>query len=333
MKKKVVWGAIIVALGIAGLILWQNGYIFSFWAKESAKELVLYGNVDIREVALAFRVGGRVESMRVEEGAMVTKGELLASLEQTPFKDTLRVARAQLTQSEAELAKLENGNRSEETAQVRALVEQRRAAFGHARREMQRQKALYESRVISKRLSDLALTEFEESKARLESAEEALQLSTAGYREEDIAAGRAGVQLAQARLAQEETKMSDTSLFASAAGMILTRVAEPGEVLAAGQTVYTLSLYDPVWVRAYVDELDLGKVYMGMKAQIYTDSAPGRPYSGRVGFISPEAEFTPKSVQTPVLRTALVYRLRVIADNPDDGLRQGMPVTVHLALK
>jgi HlyD family secretion protein len=112
--------------------------------------------------------------------------------------------------------------------------------------------------------------------------------------------------------------------------VLLTRIAEPGAIVAAGQTVATLSLNDPIWVRAYVPEPDLGKIWPGMPAEILTDSRPDRPYKGHVGFISPEAEFTPKNVETPRLRTDLVFRLRVVADNPDEGLRQGMPVTVTL---
>jgi HlyD family secretion protein len=94
--------------------------------------------------------------------------------------------------------------------------------------------------------------------------------------------------------------------------------------------VATLSLNDPVWIRAYVPEPDLGKIWPGMPAEIFTDTRPEHPYKGQVGFISPEAEFTPKNVETPRLRTDLVFRLRVVADNPDEGLRQGMPVTVKL---
>ena len=102
-------------------------------------------------------------------------------------------------------------------------------------------------------------------------------------------------------------------------------------MVAAGQTVAVMSLSRPVWVRAYIPEPDLGRVRSGMKAEVVTDSQPDRPYHAQVGFISPEAEFTPKNIQTPHLRTDLVFRLRIVVTNPDEGLRQGMPVTIHLA--
>ena len=106
---------------------------------------------------------------------------------------------------------------------------------------------------------------------------------------------------------------------------------EPGAIVAAGATVYTLSLIDPVWIRAYVSEPQLGRIAPGMKVQVFTDSAPGKPYNGQIGYISPVAEFTPKTVETADLRSDLVYRLRVVVTNPDRSLRQGMPVTVRLA--
>jgi len=142
---------------------------------------------------------------------------------------------------------------------------------------------------------------------------------------------KANYQEAEAAFGVAKTNLRDTQAFAPADGIILTRVREPGTVIKEGDPVYTLSVISPVWVRAYVPEPYLGVIYPNMPADIYTDSGNGKVYKGRVGFISPVAEFTPKTVETATLRTDLVYRLRVYADNPDDGLRQGMPVTVKLA--
>jgi HlyD family secretion protein len=150
---------------------------------------------------------------------------------------------------------------------------------------------------------------------------------------EDIQEARANLAAAKARLAQTEINLQDTEIHSPADGIILTRVREPGAIVSAGQTVYTLQLLSPVWIRTYVSERDLGRIYQGMPADVYTDSQPAKPFHGQIGFISPVAEFTPKNVETTDLRTELVYRLRVIVDNPDNGLRQGMPVTVKLKLK
>ena len=166
--------------------------------------------------------------------------------------------------------------------------------------------------------------------ARVASARESLRLLQEGTRAEDIAAARANLQAAQANLSAAKTSLQDAYLRAPAAGVILSRVREPGAIVSPSDTVYVLSLDDPVWVRAYVAEPDLGRVHPGMEVEVVTDTAPDRPYRGRIGFISPVAEFTPKSVETPELRTDLVYRLRVVVDPADKVLRQGMPVTIRI---
>jgi len=152
----------------------------------------------------------------------------------------------------------------------------------------------------------------------------------AGFRAEDIAAGRAQVDNARANLENAERNLSDCNLLAPSDGTIITRALEPGAIVAAGTTAYSLCLFSPVWVRAFIDERSLGRIYPGMRARVYTDTNPGKPYDGQIGFISPIAEFTPKTVETRELRTDLVFRLRVIVQNPDRYLRQGMPVTVKL---
>jgi HlyD family secretion protein len=140
---------------------------------------------------------------------------------------------------------------------------------------------------------------------------------------------QAQVKSAEARLAQAQTRLGDTQIRAPSDGIILTRVREPGAVVAVGEPVYSLALDTPVWVRAYIDEPNLGNIFPGQQALVLTSA--GREYPGQVGFISPQAEFTPKTVETAQLRTDLVYRLRVIVNNPDKALRQGMPVTVHIS--
>jgi HlyD family secretion protein len=177
---------------------------------------------------------------------------------------------------------------------------------------------------------DNAAASHEEAEARLKSARENLALLEAGFRVEDIAQAKADLAQAEAALATANLQVKDTVLTAPSDGVILTRAQEAGAILQVGSAVFTLSLVDPVWVRAYVHEPDLGRIHPGMKVEIRTDSRPDKPYTGQIGFISPRAEFTPKTVETTELRTALVYRLRIVVANPDEGLRQGMPVTVTL---
>lgn len=171
-----------------------------------------------------------------------------------------------------------------------------------------------------------------ETYARLKTAKENLELLKEGTRYEEIMQATAQVELAKARLDSAQTKLNDTKILTPNDGTILTRVQEEGAIVNAGSAVYTLSLKNPVWVRTYIEEPYLGKIYPDMKALVYTDSRPDSPYEGHIGFISPVAEFTPKNVETTALRTDLVYRIRVVVNSPDEGLKQGMPVTVKIRL-
>ena len=170
------------------------------------------------------------------------------------------------------------------------------------------------------------------AEADVKYAHESQRLAEIGPRNEDIDAARALLAQESASIIQIERKLADSNLVAPNDGFILTRSREIGAIVQAGETVFTLTLASPVWVRTYVNERDLGLVRPGMPASVTNDTAPDRPYSAHVGFISPTAEFTPKTVETREIRTNLVYRLRVVVDNPDGGLRQGMPVTVKTRL-
>lgn len=297
---------------------------------QQPQEIVLSGNVDTRRVDTAFRVSGRVVKMLPEEGDRMQSGQLLAELDPKPHEDEVRIAEAQVEEAAAQKAKLEQGNRLEEIQQAKALVAQRQATFELATTDLKRITTLFEKNVVPKQQLDNAQSRHHEAQALLDGAREALTLATNGFRAEDIRAGQAVLNAAEARLEQARTRLADTKIFAPAESIVLTRAVEPGTVVSAGQTVYSLTLIKPVWVRAYAPEFLLGRIRPGMKARIYTDTAPDKPYTGQVGFLSPEAEFTPKNIETPELRTGLVYRMRILAENPDDGLRQGMPVTVKL---
>ena len=323
MKKTLPLLIILVSVGVAG-------WWFGPWrGVDDSSGLTLYGNVDIREVKLGFRVGGRLEQMHVEEGDRVAAGDLLASLESTPQRQALAVARAQVLEVSAQLNLLRQGSRPQEVEQAQARVLEAEAAWENAQQELQRQSELLEKNMSSRRVVDNALSRRDQSAARLRQARQALALAEEGFRAEDIAAAEAALAGATARREQAQTALDDTQLFAPNAGFIMTRVHEPGAMLGVGAPVYTLSLMDKVYVRAYVDEPRLGQVRPGARVSVTTDGA-GRSYSGQVGFVSPRAEFTPKSVETVELRTDLVYRLRIVVTDADAGLRQGMPVTVHL---
>jgi HlyD family secretion protein len=213
-------------------------------------------------------------------------------------------------------------------AKARAYVSQIEAQVENAVRVARRREILLQSGAIAAQDHDDAVAARDALIAQLESARKELELQNTGFRAEDILAAEAQLRASDAAVEAALTDLADTEIIAPADGTVLSRVREPGAVAGTASTIVTVALKKPVWVRAYVPETQLGKVYPGMAMQVTTDSRPDHPYAARVGFISPVAEFTPKNVETQSLRTDLVYRLRIIVDDPDEGLRQGMPVTV-----
>lgn len=324
MKKIISF--IIVLLIIAGSASW----IYHAYRGENITTPTLYGNVDIREVTLGFRVPGKLAKLLYDEGDKVKAGEVMARLDDEPYRNQAASAQAQVDSLRARLTLRETGNRPQEIAQARSLVREREATAINAERVFKRAEDLVADKGVSIQERDNAEANHEEARARLKSARDNLALLEAGFRTEDITQAKADLAQTEAALATAGLQLKDTVLTAPSDGVILTRAQEAGAILQAGSPVFTLSLVNPVWVRAYVHEPDLGRIHPGMKVEIRTDTLGGKLYKGQIGYISPRAEFTPKTVETAELRTSLVYRLRIVVENPDDGLRQGMPVTITL---
>lgn len=290
----------------------------------------LYGNVDVRQVDLAFNAEGKIDEILVEEGDRVEKDQLLARLDAAIYENLVDAASARLSESEAKLRELETGSRPQEIERARAAVDQARAVAEQTRATLERRELLLARDNVSQAAYDEAERAYDEARATLEQRQAELELAREGPRVEAIAAARAAVDFNRATLSLARERLDNAALLAPEAGTVLTRIREPGATVGPTSPVLTLALRTPMRVRTYVDEANLGRVVPGMPVAITTDSFPDRVYAGHVGFVAPTAEFTPKTVQTPELRTALVYRVRVIVENPDDGLRQGMPVTVEL---
>lgn len=323
--KKIV-ALLLVVSGIAAGLLYRQLYR----SRTSEVGLKLYGNVEIRQVLLGFRVPGRLEELFFEEGETPMSGDVLARLDPLPYVIRCAEARAVLRQARASLKKMKRGNRTQEVAQAAARVDQIRASLELAEKDHERLSHLYTQNAVAKKDLDALRANRDTLRAELAAAGSALALVREGFRSEDVEAALAGVELAEARLRDAENALADTSLYTPTEGTVLTRVAEPGTVLAAGQAIYALAQKKPLQVRAYVDGIQLGRVRLGMKGRIHTDSHPD-PLEGVVSFISSEAEFTPKQVQTEDLRTSLVYRIRLLVqENVGERLKNGMPVTVLL---
>ncbi|MDF7667477.1 secretion protein HlyD [Orbaceae bacterium ESL0727] len=327
MKKKILLGLLLLIVISLGYAIWRYS--------ENRSPLLLYGNVDIRTVNSSFRVAGRLIQLDKEEGDHVKQGDRLAKLDDQPYRIALEQAKANLMVQQAQLDLVTRGYRKEEIAQATAQVAQYRAAYDYAENNYQRMAKLMKTAAISKDALDNSLTLRNQAKANWQTAQNKLAQLTTGYRQEEIDSAKAAVAVATAQVAQAELNLTDTTLYAPSNGTILTRAIETGTLLPAGLPVYSISLDHPVWVRAYIDEVNLAQAIPGSTVYIYRDGRPDKPYIGKIGFVSPTAEFTPKTVETTTLRTDLVYRLRIQIDETGDGkaddmLRQGMPVTIEL---
>ena len=328
MHRKVVAVALL-ALACSGLAAWH-------FARAPAADdaIVLYGNVDLRQVALAFNGSERITGLHVQEGERVTAGQVLGTLDTRATDLQLAQADARIAVRTHALNALRQGSRPQEVARARAAVREAQADARLAAQQLDRLLAVRKDtggRAVSQQDVDAARTRQRMTEARLESANQALALTIAGPRQEDIAQAQAQLQVARAERALLAHHLEESRLIAPIDAVVRSRLLEPGDMASPQRPAFLLAITDPKWVRAYVAQTDLGRIRPGMAASIVTDGQPDA-LAGRIGYISSVAEFTPKTVQTEDLRTSLVYEVRVLVNDPADRLRLGMPATVRIAL-
>lgn len=316
---------------ITVILLAAGGAVFS-WVLHTEQDeslLYLYGNVDIREVQLAFRQPGRVAQMMFDEGDAVVAGTRMATLDAQPYQEAFAAAEASVRVAQAELAKMRRGLRPQEIIQAQEALNQAQAVARRAERDYVRLSRLLPSKASSQQDVDNARAARDQAIAGVKAAKAALSQAREGFRKEDIAAAEAQLAAAMATRDQAATALADTELFAPSDGTVIARIREPGSMVVSQSAVYNLSLDKPVYVRAYIGETALGRIAPGTPVQVRSDSSK-KIYHGQIGFISPRAEFTPKTVETTDLRTDLVYRLRIVVSDADAALRQGMPITIEV---
>ena len=320
---------------VIAVVLTIAGAVGSWWYTNrggAPTELTLYGNVDLRQVDLAFNGSERIAAVDVQEGDRVHEGDVLERLDTRRIEPQVAQAEAQVAAQRAAVERLHNGSRPEEIAQARANFEQAKADAANARAQYQRKNDLLARNAGTQMDFDNAKATLDMAEARVKLNQSALDLTLAGPRKEDIAQAEAQLRGNEAQLAYLHQQLVDAQLLAPIDGVVRSRLMERGDMASPQRPVVSLALTNPKWVRAYVSEVDLGKVHPGTKATVTVDSFSNRGFDGWIGFMSPIAEFTPKDVQTPELRTSLVYEVRVFVTDPTDDLRLGMPATVHLAL-
>jgi HlyD family secretion protein len=322
----------LLVLAILGVALAIGGYLWTHRRPVESPLLALHGNVDVRQVSLAFDGSGRISELRAEEGDVVKAGTVLARLDTRTLALQADQAAAQIQVQEQALRRVRSGPRPQEVEQARSRLAGAQADQARLQQDLARLQGISgktQGRGVSHQDIDRAESAVQTNSARVDEAREALRLLEAGSRPEDIGSAAAQVKASQAQLAVLRHQIELGELKAPVDAVVRSRLLEPGDIATPQRPVFTLALTQPKWVRVYVAEPDLGKVKPGQTARVLTDSQPDA-LTGKVSFIASTAEFTPKSVETEQLRTSLVYEVRILVDDPSDRLRLGQPVTVQL---
>jgi len=296
-----------------------------------AGELEFSGTVEATEAQLGFQAAGRIEAVRPREGDQVREGDTLAWLESAEPAARLDQARSQLRAAAALLAELASGARSEERVQAREALRALDDRYAEAERELARTRRLHEAGAVSTEQLDRARLQVDQLRSQREQAEQQLRIVETGPRAERIAAQRAVVAQAEAAVRQAEAQLGNAVIRAPFTGVVTVKHRGAGETAAPGAPVLTIMNLDDRWVRIFIPENRLGGVRLGDTASISADSYPERRYAGSVAFISSQAEFTPRNVQTREERVKLVYAVKVrIAGDPRYDLKPGLPADVRL---
>ena len=325
MKRILVLVLVVVIAGVLFYLITREKEDVSHFIKVS-------GNVEATEADVGFKIPGRIISRFYEEGDWVEKGKVLAKLDDEDLRQRVDLARATLMSGQARLSKLLAGSRPEELRQAEANLQQAQLDMKNKEIQYERMKSLYERNVISKEVFDNAETSYKVAKAALQMATENYQLVKEGPRKEDIEDAKAQVEQAKVSLRLAETQLSYSVLYCPISGIVLVKSSEVGEVVNPGTSVLTLADINNVWLKAYISETDLSKVKWGQEVIVTTDLRPKKDYKGRISFISSQAEFTPKQIQTEKERVTLVYRIKIDIPNPDRELKPGMPADAKILL-
>jgi len=327
MKKKLLIAGIVVLAAVIGILIYRSRN------QQEEGVLTLSGNVEITEVNTGFKFSGRIRELLAEEGQTINKGDKMAVLDGAELESQVTQSRAYLSETITKLGELRTGARPQEIGQAKANVSHAEAELIEARKDFERAEALYKKDVISGRQMDTARKAYDVASSQYRNALETLSLVKEGPRKESIKAAEDRVQQAKAALRVSEERLKDTVLFAPVSGVVMRKNMELGETVAPGAPVYTIGDLENPWIRVYVKEDKLGLVKLGQKAGITTDSYPGKKYEGVLTYISSEAEFTPKNVQTQEERVKLVFGIKVSAKNGNGELKPGMPADVKIRLK
>lgn len=319
---------------LGALAVTSGAYIYVRSAADRAADgfIRISGNIEAHESVVSFKVQGRIVELPVQEGQFVKQGDLLARLDDDDYRQQVSVDEAIVRTREAELELAMAGSRTQEIQAAKQSLIDAKADLELKRTEFTRRQALLAEQGVSREDVDSAATQLKRAQATYERVKHSYDQIVEGTRKEEIAVRRANLELAREALKMSRVKLAYTVLSAPVSGVALVRQAELGEVVSPGTPVVTIADIDHVWMRGYINETDLGRLRWGQPARVRIDTYPNRAYQGRVSFISSQAEFTPKSVETYKERVTLVYRIKIDLDNPNHELKPGMPAEAVIDL-
>lgn len=324
MKKKLTIALIILLISFISYKIYSNMFL------KNENNLTFYGNIDTRTVNVGFRFLGKIENITKDEGEIVKKDEVLVKLDTASLEKSLEELNEKIFASKLELSKLQTGYRQEEILEAKAAMEEAIENLNKTKDTYNRQANLFKTKSTSEENFTISQLNYKQALATLDKAKALYELRKNGYRNEDIKIQESNLKSLEIQAEKIKIDLNDSVIKAPVDGVILTRFKEIGAITNAGESILEIAKTDEFWVRAYIDEKNLGNIKPGLKMSIQTDSR-SENYEGVIGFISPVAEFTPKNIETQELRADLVYSFRVIVKNPDDKIRQGMPVTLKIA--
>jgi len=302
-------------------------FVIACGRPHAPSRVVASGHIEANDVRIATKVRGRLLQRPVDEGDTVERGQLLAVVDTVDAELALREAVAVRSQADAAWRLRLAGSRREDIAELAARADSVEADLAGAEKELAREESLVGEGVTTMATRDDALARRDALKAQLESAQQALARAKAGSRDQEIEGARATRDAMDARVSQLQQQISDARIVSPVDGKVTEKIAEPGELLAAGAPILVITDLSKPWLTVYVAEPDLEKVKLGAGAEVITDGALRR--QGKVTFIASTAEFTPKNVQTRDERVKLVYRVKIGLDNADGAFKPGMPAEAH----
>jgi len=317
-----------IVIGAIAYLLWHFDPMGR--QKTASDTIVATGTIEATEVDISAEIGGLIEELAVDEGDRLAEGDLVATIESSRIEAEVRRAEAALGAARAVLEDLEAGARTEELDRARAEVKLAKAALELAEADWRRMAELFDQGVASENQRDAAKANADTARSRLDAAKEALRLLEAGSRPDQIEAARWQVKEADAALHLAEVSLRKARILSPIAGVVLVKDAEQGEVISPGVPIVTIADLEDMWVKIYIDESDLGKTKLGQRARVRVDSFPQKEFAGQITYISDEAEFTPKNIQTREDRVKLVFAVKVGVDNAGGLLKPGMYADIEL---